>query len=201
MSERVQYNVPAAFSLYYLSCLFAPMLALLAPPSSAPRLYDAITVRHDNMHPINRLYAISKPIHSSNVIRLITGWLHKEDDPTADTHTRRRRRVGEGCVKEMMKVHLIRQANSVWWGNQCFLLSMIMIEKTKPSRLKWGSIQCVGCTIFWVTMMDICMWWLLLGLTGWVKQQDKEVTISQTCTEVTRFVIKFSITGSEMTVM
>ena len=42
-------------------------------PRQRRRLYDAITVSHDNMHPINRLYAISQPIHSSNVIRLITG--------------------------------------------------------------------------------------------------------------------------------
>lgn len=61
------------------------------------------------MHPINRLYAISKPIHSSNVIRLITGWLHKEDDLTADTHTHTDKDEGEGCVEEMMKAHLIRQ--------------------------------------------------------------------------------------------
>lgn len=35
-------------------------------------LYAAITVSHDNMHPINRHDGISQPIHSSNGICLIT---------------------------------------------------------------------------------------------------------------------------------
>ena len=62
-----------------------------APPSSAQILYDAIIVSHDNMHLITGLYVISEPIHSSNVIRIITGWLHWEDDLTAAMLQR------EGC--------------------------------------------------------------------------------------------------------
>lgn len=109
--ERVQHKA-CKFLPDLLSCLLALTLAhecylRAAPPSSALWLYDAITVSHDNIHPINRLYAISQPIHSSNVIRLITGWLHKEDDLTVETHTDKDK--GEGCVEGMMKAHLIRE--------------------------------------------------------------------------------------------
>lgn len=88
-------------------CLFcSPVRATYAtlkaaPPSSAQILYDAIIVSHDNMHLITGLYVISEPIHSSNVIRIITGWLHWQDDLTAAILQR------EGGVREMMKAHLI----------------------------------------------------------------------------------------------
>lgn len=62
------------------------------------------------MHPINRLYEISQPIHSSNVIRLITRWLHKEDDLSAHTNKDRGGLWGQWwkLISSEKQFHMIR---------------------------------------------------------------------------------------------